>query len=369
MAPPEHDRAALRATGTARLILHLQGFLFFGTANRLLEQVRAALGGPDAPTHLLLDFREVIGLDSSATMTFARLGQIATARKVQLVLTGLSPAVARKLQPLVNDPNVRRHSRGCRRASNWAMEEDALASLPPRAPAEPFGTRLTAVMSEANATRLLASLPMDVVPAGTVLMVQGEPAVDALLLEEGRVAIHIGYPDGHAVTLRLEGPGVLIGEMAFLFGMRRRATVTTETPCRLRAPETGWPGCKRRCSNWPSGSTASSHGCWGTGCRTTTGWSQAWCAGCARRRMPNAHRGPARTGRERDFGPRTMTRSGSTFRPERIPQQIWIALTLPCSAIPGHAGTVPGLSGGATPPSPTPALAPRAAPSRWCWRR
>ena len=171
------------------------------------------------------------GLDSSATMTFARLEQIATARRVAAGADRLSRPPSRAgCEPLVNE-TVRRFPR-VQEGLDW-MEEDALAGLAAR-PGRAFGTRLTAVMSEANATRLLASLPMDVVPAGTVLMVQGEPAVDALLLEEGRVAIHIGYPDGHAVTLRLEGPGVLIGEMAFLFGMRRRATVTTETPCRLR---------------------------------------------------------------------------------------------------------------------------------------
>ena len=230
-ARPEQDRAALDATGAARLILHLQGFLFFGTANRLVELVRAELAGPELRTHLLLDFREVIGLDSSAAMAFTRLRQMAAARGVALVLTALSPHVAARLGPLATDPAIRRLPT-LQEGIDW-MEEDALAGLPPRQPPPPFPQRLATLMGEATAARFLAALPEAAVPAGTTLMVQDEGSDDMVLLEEGEVSIRIRYPD-RVMLLRVQGPGALIGEMGFLLGMPRTATVTTEIPCRLR---------------------------------------------------------------------------------------------------------------------------------------
>ncbi|TDH63029.1 cyclic nucleotide-binding domain-containing protein [Dankookia rubra] len=230
-ARPEQDRAALDATGTARLILHLQGFLFFGTANRLVELVRAELAWPAPLTHLLLDFREVVGLDSSAAMAFTRLRPMAAGRGVTLVLTALAPHVSARLGPLATDPSIRRLPT-LQDGVDW-MEEDALASLPPCQPPLPFPQRLATLMGEATAARFLAALPEVAVPPGTTLMVQDEGSDDMVLLEEGEVTIRIRSP-GRVMLLRVQGSGVLIGEMGFLLGLPRTATVTTEVPCRLR---------------------------------------------------------------------------------------------------------------------------------------
>ncbi|MFZ4406332.1 MAG: cyclic nucleotide-binding domain-containing protein [Paracraurococcus sp.] len=231
-ARPAEDSEALRATGTARLVMHLQGFLFFGTANRLLELVRAELAGPEQRTHLLLDFQEVVGLDSSAGMAFTRMLRVAPAQRVTLVLSGLSAATLRNLGPLATDPSVRLLSR-LQDGIEW-MEEDALAALPPRAPPPAFATRLAGLMGAADAARFLAALPVEEAPPGTVLMVQDEASDDVVLLEAGLVTIGIRLPGGHAIELRVDGPGVLIGELGFLLGTPRTATVTTQTACRLR---------------------------------------------------------------------------------------------------------------------------------------
>jgi CRP-like cAMP-binding protein len=87
---------------------------------------------------------------------------------------------------------------------------------------------------EADAARFLAALPMEEVTPGTVLMVQDDASDDVVLLEEGRVIIGIRLVGGHAIELRVEGPGALIGELGFLLRTPRTATVTTETACRLR---------------------------------------------------------------------------------------------------------------------------------------
>src|SRR5262249_1159069 len=86
------QRSFLQERGEQILILQLQGYLFFGTANSLLEQVRARVNRPDlAPIRfLILDFRQVPGLDSTAILSFSKMKQLAHERNITLVLTGLA---------------------------------------------------------------------------------------------------------------------------------------------------------------------------------------------------------------------------------------------------------------------------------------
>lgn len=87
---PPHQQAILDETGDHLAVLHLQGFLFFGTANSLLERVRRRLdeSGRDAIRFLLLDFKRVSGLDSTALLSFSKMKQLARANDLVLVFAG-----------------------------------------------------------------------------------------------------------------------------------------------------------------------------------------------------------------------------------------------------------------------------------------
>ena len=85
----------LRDNGDAILLLRLQGFLFFGTADRLRKRIQQRIAEHTgvAVRFLVIDFDRVNGLDSSAVVSFIRLAQMAARDGFVLVLTGLSEAV------------------------------------------------------------------------------------------------------------------------------------------------------------------------------------------------------------------------------------------------------------------------------------
>ncbi|MBN2304091.1 MAG: SulP family inorganic anion transporter, partial [Anaerolineae bacterium] len=93
-----HHRRALAEMGDHVYMLELQGYIFFGTANALLERVRARLDDPDRlPLRfLVLDFRRVSGLDSSSVLSFGKIRLLADQRDFVLVLTHLAPAMQRQ---------------------------------------------------------------------------------------------------------------------------------------------------------------------------------------------------------------------------------------------------------------------------------
>jgi len=78
----------------------LQGYIFFGTAQRLVDQVRLRVTNETLPrlSFMVLDFARVNGLDSSAVASFVKLKQFAEAHTIQLVLTSLSSAMQWQLE-------------------------------------------------------------------------------------------------------------------------------------------------------------------------------------------------------------------------------------------------------------------------------
>jgi CRP-like cAMP-binding protein len=104
---------------------------------------------------------------------------------------------------------------------------------PARRRADPKITRLSQVSlfsacSKRDLSRIAALAEEIEVPAGRVLIRQGDPGREAFVIAEGRAKATIRGKG----SARL-GPGECFGEMALLHSAPRSATVTAETEMRL----------------------------------------------------------------------------------------------------------------------------------------
>ena len=81
-------------------ILKLQGFIFFGTAYSLLQRVRNRAHNEDLPPlrYLVLDFRHVTGVDSSALLSLGKLLHIGEQSDFATLCTGVPQAVLKTLK-------------------------------------------------------------------------------------------------------------------------------------------------------------------------------------------------------------------------------------------------------------------------------
>lgn len=77
---------------------------------------------------------------------------------------------------------------------------------------------------------LTVALPVETLPAGSVLTAEGSHSGRLYVLEAGRLAV---ARDGVPLASIAE-PGAIIGEMAVLLGIAHSATVTAETEVRVR---------------------------------------------------------------------------------------------------------------------------------------
>jgi SulP family sulfate permease len=220
---PPAERTALRTMGDEVQILLVNGFLFFGSANGLLELIRKR-AETDPPRFLVIDLRRVTGVDSSAVVAFVKAMHLAEASGFELVLTGASEAVRRQLarggivaSELVRfEPDL---DRGLQRCEEGLLRDEAV-QVP-----EPDGDGLAGMPSG-----LRAHLEHIELPDGTVLIHQGESPDDVYVLASGRLRVETVTERGTRMRLRTLRPGVVVGEVAMYSGVPRTADVVAETP-------------------------------------------------------------------------------------------------------------------------------------------
>ena len=95
---PVPDRAILLAEGEHVQGYRLRGYLFFGSAYRLADQLKSTLKNDPAPTCILLSLEGVSGFDFSAVNAIVRFVRSADAEGVVVVVVGASDRFQMDLQ-------------------------------------------------------------------------------------------------------------------------------------------------------------------------------------------------------------------------------------------------------------------------------
>ena len=232
--PPKHARA-LRVHGHELFILRLDGFLFFGTANQLVERVRDRMGegGLPAVRYVILDFRTVSGIDSSALLGFAKMRQLAENHAADLIFVQTPDEIRRQLEA-----NAMRSGDGVAvhwfpeldRAVEWCEDQILTArGFALDEPAVPLEQRLAASLISVDSARLMSYLERMEVPESAVLTRQDEPADDVYLVESGRVAVQTSLGGQDPVRVLSMGPGAVFGQEEMYLGSSRTASVVAES--------------------------------------------------------------------------------------------------------------------------------------------
>lgn len=243
------EQAALLAQqGDQIYALELQGFLFFGTANYLLNKVRDRLTQSATASestsaavplrYVVIDFRQVTGLDSSAVLTFNKILKLARQENFTLVLTNLLPECE---QALERGQGLDFGSDRCQvltdldRGLAWCEQQILTqADLPADAPASLSALLEQQFLTSAQVARFLPYLTAHSVPAGHSLYAEEQPA-NLYFIESGQVDVLLELEDGRTKRLQTCASGQLLGEMRFYNKVPLSTAVITKTPCHLFA--------------------------------------------------------------------------------------------------------------------------------------
>lgn len=221
--------AVLSAHGGSVQGLNLQSYLFFGSANRLYQHVKALLARHPECRFLIFDFKLVTGIDSSAAYSFAQIKRAAHDRGIRLVLVNLQAAAEKALRSSEFISTEVSIMPELDHALEWCENEiiaqheghgDEEASL------RDWFVRILG--TEEDAAELVRRCERLEVDAGDVIVRAGDPANSMHFILDGRVGVMIPTGDGGLTRVRSLGRYTTIGEMGLVAGAPRNATIQAE---------------------------------------------------------------------------------------------------------------------------------------------
>jgi SulP family sulfate permease len=236
-ARPLGQQQTLQEHGQRTLILWLQGYLFFGTATKLLDDVRQSLHDGPEIEYLLIDFRQVSGLDISALLSFTKLRRIAATRQVNLIYTNLSPDLEAQfirnnlIEPVLANQVFPDLDHGL----EW-VEDQLLTtfSLSRRQRNLPLALQLDPMLdSPAEHELFFQYLSPRNFETGECLIEKGRTSDALFFVESGEVSVYAEFGNGQTRRIRTMGAGTILGELGLYRQALPMATVIATQPCRV----------------------------------------------------------------------------------------------------------------------------------------
>ncbi|MDO9382191.1 MAG: SulP family inorganic anion transporter [Hyphomicrobiaceae bacterium] len=216
-------------------IFWLSGFIFFGSSNGVLEEIRDALvsAGKQARRFAVLDVADVSGFDTSAMLSLVKLRNHCAEAGVTLVFAGASPGLQASLKHAgvlgAEEPHRSFASRND--AIEWCEEKilkAEAAGLSGERASDLTGWLTDELGSEDRARRMASYFDRRELPPGTALYNQNSPSDTIDLVVAGSVAVVVKGETGLPLLIRRMSRKTVVGEMGFFRGNPRRATVSVE---------------------------------------------------------------------------------------------------------------------------------------------
>ena len=227
---PPAQRRLLADHGDEIQVIRLQGYLFFGSAHRVLQRISARLTMPgEMPLRfLLLDLERVDGADSSTIFSLIRLIEQADQRGVTILWSAVPETVAAALRSAGLDLDRRTRPQlfadldhALEYAEDVVLHHFAGTAPAPDEPARAFPVLAIGEGILAYGTRVTWR-------AGEHAIRQGERSEEMYFIEAGRLTALLEQPSGSQVRLRTILPGTVIGEVACYLGLPRSASVIAD---------------------------------------------------------------------------------------------------------------------------------------------
>jgi SulP family sulfate permease len=223
------DQAVLSAHGGKIQGLNLQSYLFFGSANRLYQHVKALLGRHPECRFLVFDFKLVTGIDSSAAYSFAQIKRTAQDRGIRLVLVHLPSAAEKVLRSSEFISHEVSIVPELDHALEWCENEIIVQHQGLEQEETSLREWFTQILgTEDDAAELIGRCQRIEVAAGEIIVSAGDTADSMHFILDGRVGIMIPAGEDRTTRVRSLGRYTTIGEMGLVAQALRSATIQAE---------------------------------------------------------------------------------------------------------------------------------------------
>lgn len=230
---PAVQRDTLHKYGESIHIFRLQGYIFFGTSDKLLARVRELLEDTINKEHfIVLDFHSVHGLDSSAVSSFTRMRQLADLHDTYMTVTQASKDIIKQMErgDFKADERIKFFptlDHGMEWCENMLLQKHEASTQ----------FFQVGIKSQLRASfpkpelieKLIGYLERMEVDENFYLMRRGDPTDSMYFIESGRLNAQLETPEGEIMRLRSIRSGTVVGEVGlYLKGNRTANVVTTQ---------------------------------------------------------------------------------------------------------------------------------------------
>lgn len=230
---PPADEARLRPLRESIVVFELDGALFFGSGDRLVDDADAL--GADCSC-LVLDLRRVGAIDESGAIALQTAVLRAELRGIRVKLAGLAPGSgpALALQSFAPTlPHWPDADRAIEAAEHRLLGGTDVAAMAEVQLAE---SSLLRGLDASQVAVVTAHLQVQHLATGEVLFTEGEPADRLYVVGQGSISV-LSLPDKNGRTQRYlsVSPGMMLGETAMLDGGGRTAGAVADAPTVVHA--------------------------------------------------------------------------------------------------------------------------------------
>jgi SulP family sulfate permease len=231
----EYMKKILEEKGDQIFILPLQGFVFFGTANQILERVQRRFdSSPDIDlSYLVFDFRQVTGVDSSAVNSFNKLQIMAEKNEFRVLLCGMSDEVHAQFETenlISEDSDIFNAFSDLDHGLEWCEESIIQKTLE----LEGHASQAISKGSFKDRFQQVADFfEYREEPEGTRIIEQGQDPGGIYFIDTGQISVFLDTGGGNEIRLKTMGEGTVVGEVSLYLGSKASASVVTDEPCQI----------------------------------------------------------------------------------------------------------------------------------------
>jgi len=231
-ARPLPEMEALGKSGSAIVVMELQGALFFGSAETVAGEIATQM--QQETRYVILDLRRVTEVDSTGSQILQEIDADLATRGKRLLLSVAQQSVPAEMladSGVVAALTKDRIFRDLDRAIEWAEDELLRAEARPGEPSaeiplEQMG--LLAGFAPAELKQIEAHLERVAYEAGRVIFREGDPGDQLYLIAKGTASAFLHHAGERDIRLVTFDTGTVFGELAVLDAGARSATVTAD---------------------------------------------------------------------------------------------------------------------------------------------
>jgi SulP family sulfate permease len=222
----------LARTGSTILVMELQGALFFGSAEKLANEIAAQM--LQDTRYVILDLRRITEIDSTGSQILQEINADLASHGKRLLLSVAQPSEPAELladSGVVDAVTRDKIFRDFDRAIEWA-EDDLLRAEAREGDAQteiPLDRAgILTGFTPAEVAEVEKHLERVVYEPGRVIFREGDPGNELFIIAKGTASAFLRQASGGDIRLVTFAPGTVFGELAILDAGTRSAAVATD---------------------------------------------------------------------------------------------------------------------------------------------